>query len=282
MDHFTVTIPSNDKCDEDNTIASFDVTLPRRIHLDGSWEVGVQGISYTRSWFNVTKEAGVRVVKDDGSIYSSPSKIKPGFYPSEASLVTAVNCALEGMWTFFMRKNTTLPSIVFDPISRRVSVTMGKSNYAKLYLEMDEEISDILGLKYEYQKEFYDVSEMNPEDVHIQRSRIKGVTNSFRHYDLHAGVRSIFLYSNIVSNSIVGSQLTSLLKVVPIPSEKQFGDQVNLDFNPIEYQPVNTTYLQDISISLLDDSGRVIPFKFGRTIVKLHFKRDESLRELLY
>ena len=89
------------------------------------------------------------------------------------------------------------------------------------------------------------------------------------------------MYSNIVANSIVGSKYTSLLKVVPIPSDKKFGDQVDIDFNPIEYQPVDTTILQEISISLHDDSGKLIPFKFGRTIVKLHFKKDESLREIL-
>lgn len=281
MDNFSITVPSNDESVEDNTIGSFEISLPSRISLVGNWEVGVQGISYTKSWFNVTKDSKVKIVKDDGATCVSPKEIKAGYYPSEESIIRAITYCLDGMYSYFRKKDTVLPTIEFNQITRRVHVTNGKNANSILYLELAEELSEILGLKYDYEREFYDVIEATPDEVKIQQIRIKGMANSFRHYDLSAGVRSIFLYSNIVSNSIVGSRLTSLLKVVPIPSHTKFGDQVNIDFNPIEYQRLNTNSLQDIAISLFDDTGNQIPFKFGRTIVKLHFKQNESLREIL-
>lgn len=281
MDHFTITVPSNDNSLEDNTIGSFEISLPSRLDLVGRWEVGVQGISYTKSWFNVTKDSKLKILRDDGASYVSPRLIKAGHYPNESALVGAIADSLDGMWSYFRRKETTLPAIEFNHITRRVHITTGKNSNFILYLELEEELSEILGLKYDYESEYYDVIEATPDEIKIQHLRIKGEANSFRHYDLSAGVRSIFLYSNIVSNSIVGSKLTSLLKVVPIPSEAHFGDQINLDFNPIEYQKLNTNTLQDISIALFDDTGSQIPFKFGRTIVKLHFRQNESIREIL-
>lgn len=281
MDHFTVTLPSNDTSFEDNTIGSFEVSLPSRISLDGVWEVGVQGISYTKSWFNVTKDSKVRIIKDDGSSYVSTNLFRAGYYSNEESIIKQINYCLEGIYSYLRKKDTTLPMIEFNPTTRRVHVTNGKCSTGYLYLELEEELSEILGLKYNYEREFYDVIGSKPEETQIQQIRIKGTANSFRHYDLSGGIRSIFLYSNIVSNSIVGSKYTSLLKVVPIPPKIKFGEQVDIDFNPIEYQPVNTNALQDISLSLFDDTGKQIPFKFGRTIVKLHFKKDESIRELL-
>ena len=279
MDQFSVILPSNDESFPDNTIATYEICLPRRIILEGTWVVGVQGISYTKSWFNLTKDSRVHILRDDGTRYAGTAVIKAGYYSDEELIVDTVNKVLGTMTIYFRMSKTELPSISFNKITRRVEIINGYTESHNLFLELEEELCEMLGITIDFSKEFYEVE--NPETVTIMKNRIKGVSNSFRHYDLHAGLRTIFLYSNIVSESIVGSKYTNLLKVVPIPPEKRFGEQVDIDFSHIEYQSVNTTSLQKISISLFDDSGREIPFKFGRTIVKLHFKKDESLRELL-
>lgn len=279
MDQFTVVLPSNDSCSPSNTIADYNITLPRSIILEGNWNVGVQGVSYTKSWFNVVKKSKIYLVNDDGGKFVSPKYVNAGYYPNEESVLEAINRAMYDMDIFFPRMTVKFPKISFDKITRTVSVESGHTVAHQLYLEMEDELTQLLGLKYTYSKEYYEIS--NSENVVIQQNRIKGEANSFRHYDLHGGIRSIFLYSNIVSNSIVGSKYTNLLKVVPIPSDKKFGEQIDIDFNFIEYQPLNTNILRNIEISLYDDSGEVIPFKFGRTIVKLHFKKDESIRDIL-
>ena len=56
-----------------------------------------------------------------------------------------------------------------------------------------------------------------------------------------------------------------------------FGDQCVISYtNPI-YFPLRVESFQNISLELRDDAGVLIPFQFGRTIVTLHFKRDEKL-----
>lgn len=278
MEQFTVTLPSNDSSVEDNTIASYEVRLPQDIRIEGRWLVGVQGISYTKSWFNLSEDCIVSIIRSDFQHSISPTIVRAGYYPNEETIVRKINEALRAMNIVHLK----LPEVKFDQITRRASIDSGFDGKYQLYLDLSMELRSMLGLNYnystvEYQPELVD----NETEVDVREIRIKGEADSFRHYDLQAGIRSIFLYSNIVSNSIVGSSFTSLLKVVPIPPEKKFGDQVDIDFSIIEYQPVNTTLLQTISILLNDDSGKVIPFKFGRTIVKLHFKKDESVRDLL-
>lgn len=278
MEQFTITLPSNDTSTEDNTIASYEVRLPRDIRLEGRWFVGVQGISYSKSWFNLNEDCIIRIIRADFLETISPTVVKAGYYPDEQTIVRKINEALRDMNIVHQK----LPEVKFDLITRRASIESGFDGTHQLYLDLSAEIKSMLGLNYNYKTiEYVSEEPGNETEIEIKEIRIKGEVDSFRHYDLQAGIRSIFLYSNIVSNSIVGSSYTSLLKVVPIPAEKKFGDQVDIDFNIIEYQPVNTTILQNISIQLNDDSGKVIPFKFGRTIVKLHFKKDESVRELL-
>ena len=144
MDHFTVTLPSNDHSVDDNTIGSFQVSLPRSIVLEGSWEVGVQGISYTKSWFNITEESRIKIIRDDGTIYFSTKSIKAGCYPNEDSVIKAITYCLDTMYTYFRKAKTVLPSIEFNSITRRVTVSSGRTEGYNLFLELSEELSEIL------------------------------------------------------------------------------------------------------------------------------------------
>ena len=54
---FYVTLPSNvqSHSKEENLCNSYKTTLAQRIELEGDWEVGLSEISYTNSWFNITR-----------------------------------------------------------------------------------------------------------------------------------------------------------------------------------------------------------------------------------
>ncbi len=53
---FYITLPSNVKSEFfENTVANFKTKLAKRIELEGEWEVGLAAISYTYSWYNLSK-----------------------------------------------------------------------------------------------------------------------------------------------------------------------------------------------------------------------------------
>lgn len=84
--------------------------------------------------------------------------------------------------------------------------------------------------------------------------------------------RSLFIYSNLISGSIVGNQMTDLLREVPFAPTGD-GSQY---FEPriIQYKPLHNTELNIIETSVDEAStGNRVKFGKGATVLTLHFKR---------
>ena len=92
-------------------------------------------------------------------------------------------------------------------------------------------------------------------------------------YELFSSFHSLFVYCDIIKPSYVGDSFTQLLRFVEIPPNAQFGEQIVLTYPDTHYFPLNTREFNSIEIDIRDDTGRRIPFLFGRTLVILHFRR---------
>ena len=55
---FYMTLPSNSSMTifPNNTVAEYKVKLPEQVDLSGNWEVGLASITFTHTWFNISKE----------------------------------------------------------------------------------------------------------------------------------------------------------------------------------------------------------------------------------
>jgi hypothetical protein len=84
---------------------------------------------------------------------------------------------------------------------------------------------------------------------------------------------AILVYTDIVTDTVIGDVTTSLLVILPLPDA-----QKAVRFSPthLAYHRVKVTQLTDISIKLGDISGRDIEFTGGedaQVLVELHFRR---------
>jgi len=93
--------------------------------------------------------------------------------------------------------------------------------------------------------------------------------------DLRAGIDSLFIYSNLVQDQFVGNRRVPLLRTVPVSGK--YGDIVHQLFQTPHYVPLLHDTISDIQIRIEDDRGRPIPFAFGKSTVKLHFKRARRM-----
>lgn len=89
--------------------------------------------------------------------------------------------------------------------------------------------------------------------------------------DMRAGVVSLYVYSDLVEHTIVGNTVAPLLRAVAIQSN--FGDIVDKIFQMPHYVPVLKKDFDTIEIEIKTDQNRVVDIQFGKTIVKLHFRR---------
>ena len=148
-----VTLVSNVKTFDKNTIAEFRTRLAHKMMLEGEWVVGLTEISYTKSWFNVLYPHNITLFDEMGNIYgrenvntvntldNTDMRIEGGFYPSPQKLVETINKALTKL------SATKAPIVYYNEINNCVTMDAGMIDKTKVYPHLGEEIENILGLR---------------------------------------------------------------------------------------------------------------------------------------
>jgi hypothetical protein len=96
--------------------------------------------------------------------------------------------------------------------------------------------------------------------------------------DIYGSVHALFVYTNIIKSSIVGGKKAQLIRIIPLenPSNNSVGSMKSLTFNPFLFYPLKQNYLDTIEIQIRDNSGRLINFQSGKTIITLFFRQLDS------
>lgn len=271
-----IVLPCNVISFPGNTIGDYKTYLSSPKDLKGEWLVGLAKISYTKSWFNVKKDQTIYIFDSIGLIYTSPVVFKAGSYETEAQIVEiiseCVNATL-GIVVPSLENVIKKPAILFNKNSRRVNLTAGKlKDERDLYLDIGFELEAMLGLSKE--SSVYRIQDVGSTDVYIKQKEIKGSEDAFSAYDLNAGIHSLFVYCNLVEPIGVGDTSAQLLATVGVPSRTKFGHQIEERYESPFYIPLLSNSFQTVDISIRDDNGEIIPFKFGRVIITLHLKEN--------
>lgn len=254
-----MTLPSNVKSSITNGLANYETVLAKPIQLDGNWKVGLTEIQFTNSWHNVKEGSSkIEIVVSDakGGVGNRllQGHVPPGRYDEIQELIDVIVSKFTPSPSI-----KSFPKLTLVPYARRLKHTEGEMTDSKEsnFLQLSGDAADILG---------YDLDKLEP-----QRSGM------YTHvpYDLAAGIHSIYVYCDVVEYSFVGDMCVQLLRSVKVPSSSKFGDNVNVTFDRPYYMPLNSKEVSRILISLKDDSGELIDFKFGRSEITLHFIRDE-------
>ena len=93
--------------------------------------------------------------------------------------------------------------------------------------------------------------------------------------DLRGGFYSLHVYCSVVEPQIIGQVLAPLLRCVHV--DGNHGDIVEKLFNSPHYVPVLPTEIDYLQIDIKDDRNQFVPFDFGKTVVKLHFRKKRGL-----
>lgn len=83
----------------------------------------------------------------------------------------------------------------------------------------------------------------------------------------------IDVYTNLIQFTRIGSHKAPVLRTIPIQHKLYHGECIFITFSHIYYHPVAANFFSEIKIELRDDSGEVLAHDFGKTYVKLHFRK---------
>lgn len=283
-----ITLVSNVQSDNNNTIANFITTLGKKLILKGKWEAAIVEISYTRSWYNVLSPNKIIVIDEIGNIYSNNAlmasneldEVEPkqdieliiseGYYDSEVILINEINSLLSKL------KNIIPPKIHFNGFNKMCTIEAGLlEDTVKVYPILGNEIDQILGLtNRNLEKAYYHSKNTEKITIFNEQDMFKG--SFFRAYhpvEISGGYHSLYVYSNFIQPSYIGDTCSQLLRVVEIDQKKKFGDQCCITYENPLYIPVLFNEIDNIELSIKDDTGKLVPFKFGRVIVTLHLRK---------
>ena len=80
--------------------------------------------------------------------------------------------------------------------------------------------------------------------------------------------------TDVVESRIVGDSLAPLLLSLPVGGSHRA--TVYDRFTNIHYVPLLYAHFKSIEINIRDDTGRFVPFDYGKVTVTLHFRRRRT------
>jgi hypothetical protein len=247
MNHFYITLPSDSSSNvyPDNTVAHFTTKLSERIHLDGDYEVGLSELIYPYSWINFNaKDVYVFFYRNGYMRTQIEFTFTSGHFRNERELLKHVNeCMVNSSIEITLKMNE---------VSRKMSLLLvNKDETYRVAFYMSDKFAEIFGFEGMLA---YEMGE------HISETSC----------DIHAGLRLMYIYSDIASYSAVGDTRTPLLRVCN--TSGLHGETTRVSFNQPHYMPVARHDIETIEININNELGMPMPFLFGKSVVTLHFR----------
>ena len=245
MSHFFITLPSDSsvKYFPNNTVAHFTTKLSERIRLDGDYEVGLSEIIYTNSWrYFMDDDCGITLTRKDGRSVE-PLCLPSRQYKSEKDMIDELNeLSSDDCFniTFTINDHDHKVKMLFDQLGSAYSG-----------VNLSEKFRRYFGF--------------------ARRDYTLGVHYSDTPFDMNAGLRLMYIYSDIASYSLVGDTKTPLLRVVNVDSSH--GITARVTFSRPNYIPVARRDIETIEININNELGLPMPFEYGKSVITLHFRR---------
>jgi len=260
MDQFYLALPSDSssKYYPENTAACFRTKLSDRIDLDGEYEVGLAQFIYPFSWFNFNNSDKRLFIsyhpydEDEDRIIHI---FEDGQFPNENIFINVLNDRISTADIFGC-------TFTWDQWSRKIKVLISNANGT---IHMSRGLANLLGFEDEGP---YEMRKTN-EGVFAQ------YYDADYSFDLHAGLRLIYVYIDVVSHTVVGDTKVPLLRVCATAGK--YGEMVSNTFTDIHYVPLARSEMDTIEIFINGELGKPVPFEFGKTVVTLHFRRKNKL-----
>ena len=270
---FYVVIPSNVESDDNPTC--FSTFLAKKVELRGLWQVGMRSIYIPHSWKDSTNKEFIR-------IYHSRSQSTIKDPPNFENHVTIVRSYLD----------IPLDNIdLYDPLIAEKLTILIRKRMSKIKARNEKRLIDFdnvdpqqgLVFKWDIEKQrYYIVSKYNRVFIPTVLSYAMGFDeNEFKFSETANKVYAkmdphyissnpfIYVYANIVDETLVGSSSAQLLQIIPVTSK--YGGVILFETPHPNYINCNTSKLKRIEINITNDKGECLNSHFGTSVITLHF-----------
>jgi len=254
MSQFYIRLPSDSSMNiyPYNTVAHFNTKLVERIHLDEEYNVALTEIIYPNKRMNFYGDMRIHICDHcPQQLTTHDYKFEHGYFDNVEALLTYLNQCLQ--------KLCIRTSFEYDEELKKIIINTNLSSTEVRYstVRMSDDLKDYLGF-----------NDNGPETV------IRHVAEQT--FNLKGGMHMMYIYSDIVSYSLVGDTKTPLLKVCNMSAEEK-GNELCITFTNPQYIPVARRDFETIEININNELGQPVPFMFGKSVITLDFRRRNTL-----
>ncbi len=295
MNDFYLTLPSNNTSAEDNQTNRFVTRLPQKLQLNGKWEVALVEIQYPYSWNNIYGRRGNQLADNwiDITFHNDflvTLFVPPGYYGNIHELLAAIEYGKEKASESLvegLKQNAKHAALTADKDPKTNKVTKPELKFRLLerhvkdikfgfWLGFDETLKRVRCTKLPSKIKNVELSKRMQYMLGFENADIYDDKKTAKYIpDLHGSFYALHIYCNLVEPQIIGNSLAPLLRCVHV--EGNHGDIVEKMFNSPHYIPVLPTEIETVDIDVKDDRDQYVPFDFGKTVVKLHFRKRRGL-----
>ncbi len=289
MNDFYLTLPSNVTTDIRNTTSNFSVYLPNKLELQGKWEVALAEIQYPFTWNNIHgplyefRDNWIDVTFING--YLTTIFVPVGYYGTVEKLLKAIKYGQENASKSLSKTirgrhseakrvtNDTGPDTDKEDVLLKRHIKDIKDGFGFMF---DQTLNRVRFRMYPNKIRAVEISERLQYMLGFQQPKIIRSKALGKYMpDLRGGFYSLHVYCSLVEPQIVGNVTVPLLRTVHI--EGKHGDIVEKLFDTPHYVPVMSKEISKVNIEIKDDSNQLVPFNFGKVVVKLHFRRKRTV-----
>ena len=255
MNEFYLNLPSNTyrgpSSQEHNSTSEFRVPLPKDIRLVGEYEVALVELLYPYSFDNIRHQFEKFTYTNQIILHEkSTADIENIFiWPSHYDDIDQLLASLHAEFTHVAVKNNKWKNVLglnFDAVKQRV-VFKVKHGYEVI-------LSEHLAYMFGFVDKLLDgknIAKFRP--------------------DMRGGMDSLHVLCDLCEPQIVGDSMDPLLRIIPVSGK--YGDVIHRVFVAPHYINVLVKEFSSVGISIKTDRNENVPFTFGKTVAKLHFRR---------
>ena len=249
---FYITLPSESSKElfPENNPSEYTVRLPRWVHLNGHWKIGLHSIAYT-VW-NIIRHLDEPISFMEGGKEGKGGKMRK-HYSSVKEYVSSINKSLKESHNGKSLEDKSNEIVFSYELNGKVAVKLSPGYAVRLRREQ----AIVLGfMTFEDSSETHDIE--NAQETGPYKANLYRETN-------------IHVYCDIVQPQIAGDKMAPLLAVVPCQETYDTYETLYAVEN-IHYIPVQTKSFQNIKVHLRSSTEESIPFEHGRATITLHVK----------
>lgn len=244
--------------------AKFTSQLPEQVEVHGDWEVGLSEISFPSLRHNIISTVHY------AQIANVRLPLRRGHYDSVVDVLQEVTRGFN-----LYRRDQGRPEVSMHAVvSREEAQELIKNGHQGFFYIKNLQLVGLgflAPVRLRFSNALAPILGFSPSVKYLCRRRTLVLGETKADIRTNRPYKTAYIYTDIIEPVIVGDAKVRLLRTADTSCEG--GSVVHRIFPAPIYLPLQTKCFDTLEIDIKTDTGRLMPFLTGKSVVVLHFRK---------